>query len=87
MRRIFVGAALAIAGVAAFTEAARHHPETVQRCPNGLDICATSKPVEAGLSPTAYDVLRIAAWALVIVGALLVVTGLIRYWASVRSSV
>jgi hypothetical protein len=35
--------------------------------------------VHVGLSQMAYDVLRIAAWALVIVGALVVITGLIRY--------
>jgi hypothetical protein len=28
----------------------------------------------------AYDLLRIGAWALVIVGGLLVIMGLIRYW-------
>jgi hypothetical protein len=32
------------------------------------------------LPQTAYDLLRIAAWALVIIGGLLVVTGLISYW-------
>jgi hypothetical protein len=36
------------------------------------------------LSHTPYDLLRIGAWALVIVGGLLVVTGLIRYWALAR---
>ena len=35
-----------------------------------------------GLSHTAYDLLRIGAWALVIFGAVLVVTGLIRCWTS-----
>jgi hypothetical protein len=38
--------------------------------------------LDSGLSPTAYDLLRVGAWALVIVGGLLVVTGVIRYWAS-----
>jgi hypothetical protein len=37
-----------------------------------------------GLSQTAYDLLRIGAWALVIVGGLLVVTGRIRYWETRR---
>jgi hypothetical protein len=32
------------------------------------------------LSHSAYDLLRIGAWALVIIGALLVVMGLTRYW-------
>ena len=32
----------------------------------------------SGLSQTAYDLLRVGAWALVIVGGLLVIVGLIR---------
>jgi hypothetical protein len=36
----------------------------------------------SGLSHTAYDLVRIDGWALVIVGALLVVTGLRRYWGT-----
>jgi len=40
----------------------------------------------SGLSHTAYDLLRIGAWAPVIFGALPVVTGLIRYWADARAS-
>jgi hypothetical protein len=40
-------------------------------------------PVPAsGLSRTAYELLRIGAWALAIVGALLVVTGPISYRTS-----
>jgi hypothetical protein len=35
----------------------------------------------SGLSPTAYDLLHIGAWALVIFGALLIIVGLIGYWA------
>jgi hypothetical protein len=34
----------------------------------------------SGLSPTAYDLLHIGAWALVILGGLTVLLGLIRYW-------
>jgi hypothetical protein len=89
VRQIFVGAALTIAGVAVFVEDGRHAPGW--ECPHlhGSSICVgvVGERVPSGLSPTAYDVLRIGAWALVIVGALLVVTGLIRYWASVRSTV
>ena len=36
------------------------------------------------LSHTPYDLLRIGAWALVIVGGRLVVMGLIRYWRATR---
>ena len=35
----------------------------------------------SGLSNTAYDLLRIGAWALVIFGALLIAVGLIAYRA------
>ena len=38
--------------------------------------------IVSGLTQTPYDLLRIGAWALVIVGALFVVTGLIRYWGA-----
>jgi hypothetical protein len=91
VRQIFAGAALAIAGVAAFIEAARHHPvaHIGGGLPPGLPPLpgAHPLPLASPLSPTAYDLLHIAAWTLVIVGGLLVVTGLIRYWGSVRSSV
>jgi hypothetical protein len=35
---------------------------------------------------TAYDLLRIGAWALVILGALTLIVGLIRYWQRPRSA-
>lgn len=38
-----------------------------------------NQTVRTGLSHSAYDALRITLWALVIVGDLLVVAGLIRY--------
>jgi hypothetical protein len=47
-----------------------------QPCPPGEEACHQA----SGLSQTVYDLLRIGGWALVIVGALVVVTGLIRYW-------
>jgi hypothetical protein len=37
-----------------------------------------------GLSQTPYDLLRIGAWALVILGALTVALGLIGYWQASR---
>jgi hypothetical protein len=41
----------------------------------------------SGLSRTSYDLLRIGAWALVLVGGVLVVMGFIRYWrAQTRAS-
>jgi hypothetical protein len=77
MRRVFGGAVLVIAGIAAFIEAHSHAPRPEKVC--GLaEGCVSS--AASGLSQTAYDLLRIGGWALVIIGGLLVVTGLIRYW-------
>jgi uncharacterized membrane protein HdeD (DUF308 family) len=84
MRQVFVGAALVIAGIAAFIEAYSHPPELESRCRTGGKACPLEafSAVHIGLSKTAYDLLRIGAWALVIVGVLLVVTGLIAYWGA-----
>jgi hypothetical protein len=73
MLRVYGGAIPIIAGVAAFIEAHRHIPVPARRPEVGLIIPAS------GLSPTAYDLLRIGGWALVILGVLTVVLGLIRY--------
>jgi len=80
MRRIFGGAALVIGGIAAFTLASRHAP---QYTTVGHKLRLFQ---ESALSPTNYDLLSVGAWALVIVGTLLVVTGIIRYSASLRHS-
>jgi hypothetical protein len=72
VRRIFGGAALIVAGIAAFIEAHAHPPVT------GL-IELPERGAPSHLSHTAYDLLRIAGWALVICGVLLVVVGLIAY--------
>lgn len=68
------GAISLIAGIAAFIEAHSHRPEVI---PN---MQWAAPPIHVGLTPTAYDLLRIGAWALVVIGALLIVMGLIRYW-------
>jgi hypothetical protein len=92
MRQIFGGAVLIIAGTAAFIEAHSHPPVAAER-PGPLVRKAQEELGESthlhatGLSQTAYDLLRIGAWALVIVGGLLVVTGLIRYWGAQRDRV
>jgi hypothetical protein len=80
MRQVFGGAALVIAGIAAFIEAHAHEPGSYVGWGPGLT--APYGLHRVGLSNTAHDLLRIGAWALVIVGALLVVTGLMRYWAA-----
>ena len=84
MRRVLGGAVLVIAGIAAFIEAHSHRPEVPYALPRFsrgqvLGYLTLTGP-SRGLSQTAYDLLRIGAWALVIVGGLLVLMGLIRYW-------
>ena len=88
MRQIFGGAVLIIAGIAAFIEAHSHPPELESRCSTGGKACLLEDfvNVQIGLSQTAYDLLRIGAWALMILGGLLVLTGLIRYWARMRGA-
>ena len=88
MRQVFVGAVLTIAGIAAFIEAHSHPPEVESRCRRGGEVCPLEEfiHVHVGLSQTAYDLLRIGAWALMIIGGLLVITGLIRYWGQVREA-
>jgi hypothetical protein len=82
MRQILAGAVPVIAGIAAFIAAERHKPLILS--PRlGPDFGGVA--IHRGLSPTAYELLRIGAWALV-VGGTLVLTGLIWYWgAQVRS--
>ena len=86
MRRVFGGGVLVIAGIAAFIEAHSHRPITQYACPNGSEECKAAKLFahHHGLSQTAYDLLRIGAWALVIVGVLLIVIGLLGYWGAQR---
>jgi hypothetical protein len=89
MWRIFSGAALVVAGIAAFIEASSHSPGLARRCsihPAPREGCPVgeSYSVHVGLSQTPYDLLRIGGWALVIVGALLIVLGLIGYWARIK---
>jgi hypothetical protein len=70
--RVYIGAALVIAGIAAPIEAHSHRPVRPFVCPP-TKICGLSaSEVSSHLSTTAYDLLRIGAWALVIVGGLTV---------------
>jgi hypothetical protein len=72
---VFGGAVLVSAGIAEFIEAHSHRPV-------GLVVEVSEGRVRypaPGLSHTAYDLLRISAWALVIYGGLLVIVGLIGY--------
>ena len=63
-----------VAGIAAFIVAHRHVPVPA-RLPSGAGLVSPA----SGWSPTAYDLVRIGAWALVIFGAVTVVVGLIQY--------
>lgn len=47
-------------------------------CAQGLTSCANGSYVTGGLSPTAYDLVRIGGWALLIFGAVIVVFALVR---------
>jgi hypothetical protein len=82
--RVFGGAALVVAGIAAFIEAHSNLPEAAEHPPPNVFCQSACGHGARGLSPTAYDLLRIGAWALVIIGALLVVVGLIGYWGAQR---
>jgi hypothetical protein len=83
MWRIFGGAVLVIAGIAAFIEANSNRPipafTTTERLQLANRTVITQFPA-SGPPQTAYDLIRIGAWELVIVGGLLVITRLIRYW-------
>jgi uncharacterized membrane protein HdeD (DUF308 family) len=82
VRRTFIGAALVIAGIAAFIEAHGHRPRLARLTLRERRLSEIGVPFHApmpGLSQTPYDVLRIGAWALVMLGALTVVLGLIAY--------
>jgi hypothetical protein len=91
MRQVFIGAALVIAGIAAFIEAGGRAPQYASKCLGhergtaeaGQSLCEGEEVrylVPEHLSRTPYDLLRIGAWALVLVGGVLMVMGLIRYW-------
>jgi hypothetical protein len=68
MRRAFAGAALIVAGIAAFIEASGRSPEYVcggEPCGPGPLAPGFHPPLASGhVSRTAYDLLRIGAWAL-----------------------
>jgi hypothetical protein len=90
MWRVFGGAALIVAGIAAFIEAHSHRPVAGRAAPTtegalAFEAREARQGIELGfighhgLSNTAYDLLRIGAWALVIFGAVLLLVGLIAY--------
>src|SRR5664280_1686417 len=72
--RLYVGALMVIAGIAALIEAYSHHPEAAFKVPadfkgpNVLGVLVLHGPTSSW-SHTAYDLVRIGGWALVILGA------------------
>ncbi len=87
MWRVYTGAFMVIAGIAAFIEAGSHAPgvECIREVTEpGDHTCLQSQTT--GLSHTAYDLLRIGGSALLILGALTVILGLIRYSTQARTS-
>jgi xanthine/CO dehydrogenase XdhC/CoxF family maturation factor len=93
MWRVFAGAALILGGIAAFIETHSHRPAAAKTLEQYDAITrielakagVTPRPA-SGLSPDAYDVVHIGAWALVIFGAALLGVGLIGYWSAQRHS-
>jgi len=83
MWRVYGGALMVIAGIAGFIEAHSHAPEVIYARSGGDEY---GRRVHVGLSQTAYDLLRIGAWALVILGAVTLIVGLIRLWQRPRSA-
>jgi hypothetical protein len=80
MRQVIAGVVLAIGGIAALIEAGSHHKAAYRATETGLDEhMITIEHAATGWSQTAYDLARIGGWALLIVGAVLLVVGLLRY--------
>lgn len=81
MWRIYGGAAAFLVGISAFIVDYRNRPlPAFQAFDQGTHIALVR-----GLSPTAYDLIHVGGWALIIAGVLLMVMGLIRYSAAVRA--
>ncbi|MCW3032513.1 MAG: hypothetical protein JWM60_858 [Solirubrobacterales bacterium] len=88
MLRVYIGAVMVIAGIAGFIEAHSHHPVPasgpISTNPITVEQLAEQGVANGGassaegLSQTAYDLIRIGAWALVILGAVTVVIGIVR---------
>ena len=75
MWRIYVGAVALLAGIGAFILDYRDRPlEAFRPYDHGTHIALVQ-----GLSHTAYDLIHVGGWALIVAGVLLTIMGLIRY--------
>jgi hypothetical protein len=72
---VSIGALLLVGAAAGLVIVPEHKPGLT--CPNGLQGCLNLVP--SGWSHSAYDAARIGTWALLIVGTILLVIGLINY--------
>jgi uncharacterized membrane protein len=83
--RVYVGAVLIIVGIAGFIETHSHHPVSAVGVPGDafekarLATRGVAPIPASGLPPTAYDLLRIGAWALIVLGVVTVILGLICF--------
>jgi hypothetical protein len=81
MWRIYCGAVAFLAGVSAFIVDYRNRPlDAFRPYDHGTRVALVE-----GLSNTAYDVIHVGGWALIIAGFLLMVMGLIRYSIAART--
>jgi hypothetical protein len=68
-----------LGGVSAFIVDFRNRPRPV------FEVSGIHAALVSGLTPTAYDLIHVGGWALIIAGVLLMIMGLIRYSAAARS--
>jgi hypothetical protein len=81
MWRIYGGAVAFLAGVSAFIVDYRNRPlEAFRAFDHGSRIALVQ-----GLSNTAYDLIHVGGWVLIIAGVLLMSMGLIRYSVAART--
>jgi hypothetical protein len=80
--RIVGAASLIVAGIAGQIIAASHRPTFDQIGSCVVGICGGRF---LGWSRTAYDVVRIGSWALVVFGVVLTVAALLRYRTALRA--
>lgn len=77
-----MGAVTFLVGIVGFILDARHHRSPALEA--FISDTGVHKPHAGGLSPTAYDLIHVASWALLIAGAVLLITGFIAYSARLR---